>query len=168
MSPIHISDLETDELVRRLAARRSLSLTEAIKLAVKNELSKEETNEVPNPVERQRDGVLDNATLERDLEVEIRSTTLEYIRLRAKNRGTKGVGSRVYQMLARHGAVETLQRLVNHPTEGLEFLKSVDRYALSAEKLVLDQRYRNIIPEDMRTRARENLNKIGWHPSAGA
>jgi hypothetical protein len=165
--PIHISDPETDDLVRRLAAKRSLSLTETIKLAISNELSKEEANEMRKIFQKPREDDADDGSL-RDLEAEIRSTTLEYSRLRAKRRGTKGVGSRVYQMLARHGAVETLNRLVNRPTEGLEFLKLIDRFDWSAEKLALDPRYQNIISEDIRDRARANLDKIGWLPSKSA
>jgi hypothetical protein len=157
MCPIHISDRETDDLVRRLAARRSLGLTEAIKLAVSNELLKDEVEVMPaTPKEPQGVGA-DKASLEHELEAEIRSTTLAYTRLVAKQRGTKGVGSRVYQMLARHGAVETLRRLVERPTDGLNFLNSVDRLDLSAEKIALKRKYESIITEDIRARARANL-----------
>ena len=38
---LHIRDAETDRLVRALAARKRIPLTEAIKLAVRNELSRE-------------------------------------------------------------------------------------------------------------------------------
>jgi len=41
MAALHITDPETDGLVRRLAASRSLGVTEAIKLAVTNELAKD-------------------------------------------------------------------------------------------------------------------------------
>ena len=37
---LHIRDAETDELVRRLAEIRKVGLTEAIKLAVENELKR--------------------------------------------------------------------------------------------------------------------------------
>jgi hypothetical protein len=66
----------------------------------------------------------------------------------------------VYQMLRRHGAVGTLERLVTRPTEGLEFLKSIDRLDLSAEKIALDPRFRSILSEDIRRRARDNLRKL--------
>jgi hypothetical protein len=153
MPPIHISDAETDELVRRLAARRSLGLTEAIRLAVSNELSKDGPEAMPPPSKEPQGG--DVAKLDE----EMRSTTLEYTRLLAKHRGKKGVGSRVYQMLARHGSIDTLGRLVSRPTEGLTFLHSIGRLDLSAEEIAL--KYKDIIPEDIRARARANLRKIG-------
>jgi hypothetical protein len=161
MPPIHISDHETDKLVRRLAARRSVSLTEAIKLAVGNELAKDDVEEMPTASDKPQVGDTDNASLERDLDAVMRSTTLDYIRLRAKQRGTKGVGSRVYQMLARHGSVETLRRLVNRPPDGLDFLNSIDKLELSAEEIALAPRYNKIIDEDIRARALANLRKIG-------
>jgi antitoxin VapB len=40
--PFHIRDAETDELVRELARRRQIGLTEAVKLAVRNELRRED------------------------------------------------------------------------------------------------------------------------------
>jgi len=161
MPPIHISDRETDELVRRLAERRSLGLTEAIRLAVSNELSKDAGAGTTSTAARPQQRIADQAALQRELDALIRSTTLEYTRLLAKQRGTKGVGSRVYQMLARHGAVETLSRLINHPTDGLVFLKSIGKLCLSAEEIVLAPKFNTIITEDMRVRARGNLSKIG-------
>ncbi|MFZ0729852.1 MAG: hypothetical protein WAM51_07000, partial [Methylovirgula sp.] len=82
-------------------------------------------------------------------------------RLLAGRRGVKGVGSRVYQMLRRYGAVGTLERLVARPTQGLEFLKSINRLDLSAERIALDPRFRSILTEDILWRARENLRKLG-------
>jgi hypothetical protein len=160
MPPIHISDRETDTLVRRLAERRSLGLTEAIKLAISNELSKDKIEDAPPATEESQGRDTDKAALERELDALMRSSTLEYTRLLAKRRGTSGVGSRVYQMLARHGAVETLRRLINRPTDGLKFLKSIDKLYLSAEEIVLNPRYTRIITEDMRARARANLSEI--------
>ena len=40
--PFHIRDAEADELVRELARRRQIGLTEAVKLAVRNELRRED------------------------------------------------------------------------------------------------------------------------------
>lgn len=40
--PFHIRDAEADELVRELARRRRIGLTEAVKLAVRNELRRED------------------------------------------------------------------------------------------------------------------------------
>ena len=39
--PFHVRDRETDTLVRELAGKRGIGLTEAVKLAVKNELQRE-------------------------------------------------------------------------------------------------------------------------------
>ncbi len=40
--PFHVRDAETDTLVRKLARRRQIGLTEAVKLAVRNELQRED------------------------------------------------------------------------------------------------------------------------------
>lgn len=81
--------------LRRLAARRSLGITEAIKLAVSNELLKDDVEVMPTIAEAPERGGTDRSSLERELEAEIRSTTLEYSRLVAKRRDKKGIGSRV-------------------------------------------------------------------------
>lgn len=44
--PFHIRDQETDALVRELARKRKTSLTEAVKVAVRHELRREE-DEIP-------------------------------------------------------------------------------------------------------------------------
>jgi hypothetical protein len=159
MSPIHISDPETDKLVRRLAKNRSIGVTEAVKLAVTNELLKD--GAAATPADESQGGGTDKVSLERKLEAILRDSTLTYSRLLARRRGVKGVGSRVYQMLRRYGAVGTLERLVARPTEGLEFLKSIDRLDLSAERIALDPRFRILLSENIIWRARDNLNKLG-------
>lgn len=157
MAALHITDRETDTLVRRLAASREIGITEAIKLAVTNELAKDGVaSEASHPEEGPG-----GATLEQELEHVLRVTTLEYTRLLAKQRGKKSVGSRVYQMIGRHRAVGTLDRLVDRPTEGLAFLKEIDRLDLAAETIALDPKYKSLISEDIRARARANLAKIG-------
>lgn len=158
MPPIHISDPETDKLVRKLAKNRSIGVTEAVKLAVTNELLKDG---VAATLADEQPGGTDKVSLERKLEALLRDSTLAYSRLLARRRGVKGVGSRVYQMLRRYGAVGTLERLVARPTEGLEFLKSIDRLDLSAEKIALDPRFRILLSENIVWRARDNLNKLG-------
>jgi antitoxin VapB len=40
--PFHVRDAETDTLVRRLAHKRHVGLTEAVKIAVRNELKRDE------------------------------------------------------------------------------------------------------------------------------
>lgn len=161
MPPIHISDPETDKLVRLLAEKRDLGVTEAVKLAVSNELLKDGilASGRQMPTESQF-GPTGEASLEAKLEAILRDTTLIYARLLSQRQGVKGVGSRVYQMLRRHGAVGTLERLVARPTEGLEFLKSINRLDLSAEKIALDPRFRSILSEDILRRARDNLRKL--------
>ena len=39
--PFHVRDAETDKLVRRLARTKGVGLTDAVKLAVQNELQRE-------------------------------------------------------------------------------------------------------------------------------
>ena len=158
MPPIHISDPETDKLVRELAKNRSLGVTEAVKLAVTNELLKDGIAAIPAPAEGLQ--ATDKRSLERQLEALLRDATLVYARLLARQRGVRGVGSRVYQMLKRYGPVGTLERLVARPTEGLEFLKSIDRLDLSAERIALDPRFRVLLSENIVWRARDNLSKL--------
>jgi hypothetical protein len=158
MPPIHISDPETDKLVRTLAKNRSLGVTEAVKLAVTNELLKDGVS--ATSADEPQGGGTDKVSLERKLEAILRDSTLVYSRLLARRRGVKGVGSRVYQMLRRYGAVGTLERLVARPTEGLEFLKSIDRLDLSAEKIALDPQFRVLLSENIIWRARDNLSKV--------
>ena len=112
MAALHITDPETNELVRRLAESRSLGITEAIKIAVTNELAKDgvvcaSTSLITRGVNALIKDT-DRVALEVEIERTLRAITLEYTRLLAKQRGTKSVGSRVYQMIARHGAVGTL------------------------------------------------------------
>jgi antitoxin VapB len=153
MLAFHVSDPETDRLVRQLATRRGLGITEAINLAVRNELAKDgPAKAVPAP--RAETDLL--AALDR----EIRAKILDYTRLLAKDRGTRSVGSRVYQMLVRHGPVETLRRLVAKPTEGLIFLRDQNRLELSAEHIVLDLRFLSVIPPEVRAQAEENLRPV--------
>ena len=62
-------------------------------------------------------------------------------------------------MLSRHGAIETLRRLVNRPvtTEGFAFLDRIGRLDLTAEEVALNQKYASIMPEDIVACARANL-----------
>lgn len=48
---LHISDEEADRLVRDLAAQRGLSLTDAIKLAARNELRRPSLAERIRPIQ---------------------------------------------------------------------------------------------------------------------
>jgi hypothetical protein len=99
-----------------------------------------------------------------DLEREIRSTTKEYVRLRAAAQGKRTGGSRVYQMLSRYQPVGTIKKLVSGPTDGLTFLCSIKRPELSAEWIALQPRYDSIISDDIRRLARANLRVVGVNP----
>ncbi|NNM70923.1 type II toxin-antitoxin system VapB family antitoxin [Enterovirga aerilata] len=48
---LHIRDAETDQLVRRLAEIKKLGLTEAVKLAVENELKRVPLSERIRPIQ---------------------------------------------------------------------------------------------------------------------
>jgi hypothetical protein len=159
MAALHISDPKADQLVRRLAQQRGISFTQAITLAVENELAKDEPFAEPEtPPQR---APLTKRELEQELEAELRATTLDYTRLLAKAKGKKSVGSRVYQMISRHGPVGTLDRLVAKPTPGLLFLSKIDQMELSAEEIALKPKYTSIVSEEIRVRARDNLQTIG-------
>lgn len=83
------------------------------------------------------------------------ATTKIYARLIAALEN-KQPGSRVYQMKAVHGAMETQ---FNRPTDGLLKLAGLDRLDLAAERLALDPRY--AVVGDIRAAARRNLEAIG-------
>ena len=150
MNAISIADKHTEACVRRLAEIQNVGLTEAIKIAAENDLATR-FNERVEPEKPKFD------SLTEQLEAEIRSTTKEYVRLLARHRGKKRGGSRVYQMLARRGPVETLRRLVQQPTEGLEFLVRIGRLDLAAETLALKPEYESILDEVIIVLARANL-----------
>jgi hypothetical protein len=156
---VNIIDPETEARVRALAKSRSGSLTEAVSFAVTEALTKAG---VPLPeLLPAKTKLKGDAALEHELDRRIRSDTLKYTRLRNEVLGTKGGGSRIYQMLRRHGPVETLRRLVMRPTDGLKFLVENDAIDISAEKLALEPRFASILPEDIRIRARANLAVLG-------
>ncbi len=138
---------------------KRFGVTEAVNTAVRNELQRNGTIIAATEALDESTPPDDRDTLIKALDAEIRSTTLEYARLKAKDEGKKNVGSRVYQMLSRHGAIETLRRLVNRPvtTEGLAFLDRIGRLDLTAEEVALNQKYASIMPEDIVAYARANL-----------
>lgn len=151
MSDLHITDPATTTAVRQLAQVMDTSITEAVRTAVTNELNHRGI-ELPAPP------VLDEKLVVR-LDKEIRDVTLQYVRLKAAATG-KPSGSRVYQMLVRNGPVETLNRLIGEPTEGLHFLNQKDRLDLAAESIALKAEYVSIVNAATRARARENLERI--------
>jgi hypothetical protein len=160
---IHVNDPETEALVRALAQTRGEGLTATIGFAVRAALMEAGARLPDAPqVKTKRKG---DAGITDELERCIRATTLRYTRLRNAVYSTKSGGSRVYQMLANHGPVEVLRRLVLRPTEGLEFLDRNHALDLSAESIALDPKFAKIIPEDIRIRARANLAIIGCDPT---
>jgi hypothetical protein len=152
---IYINDQETEAFVRALSRARSETLTSAINFAAREALAKAGLPMPEPPQAKSR--LKGDAALKQQLDARIRSDTLKYTRLRNRVLGTKGGGSRVYQMLGNHGAVEALRRLVMRPTEGLEFLVENDALEISAEMVALDPKFTTIIPEHIRIRARANL-----------
>jgi hypothetical protein len=154
---IHITDKQTVDRVRLLAKVLSKNITETVNLAVSHELARNGVSEPTATTAPKRT----RAGLEADLEAIIRSTTLDYTRLVAREHGKKGVGSRIYQMLGRHGPLGTLERLVVRPTEGLRFLAEKNRLDLAAETIALDPRFERIVSDDVRERARTNLATFG-------
>jgi hypothetical protein len=154
MKAIHITDPETTSLTRLLADKLNISITDAVKQAVKSELIQHGLEPAPDPTPK--DEAL-NAAIERDL----REMTLEYTRFRAKQEGKKRGGSRVYQMLSRHGALEVLRRLVSQPTDGLRFVVRHGRRDLAFENIVLKPEYASIISDEIKAGARRNLEDAG-------
>ncbi|MFZ1104923.1 MAG: type II toxin-antitoxin system VapB family antitoxin [Hyphomicrobiaceae bacterium] len=151
MPAIHISDVETIELVERLAETLGCTKTAAINRGMREALesrSQSTTVEMPKP----RGG------LKAQLHARLHHETVKYVRLREEISGKKS-GSRVYGMLNRHGPVETVRRLVmGGPSEGLRFLAEHDRLELAAENAAIDPAYESLIQEDVRQRALQNLD----------
>ena len=166
LAALHISDPDTDALVRQLAEVQGVGLTEAVRIAVTSELARQGIAPVTGRGSRSdaamgdQDGAADPEELERLLDEELRKATLAYTRLLAKQRGTKRAGSRVYQMLARHGPVGTLNRLVRRTTETLVFLRDMGRLDLAAETIALDPRFERIVGKDLRARASASLAQL--------
>jgi hypothetical protein len=69
--------------------------------------------------------------------------TRAYVRLREDTLGGKS-GSRAYQMLSRRGPVETVRRMVEEPTEGLDFLAEHGSLDLAFETIALKREYREL------------------------
>ena len=63
-------------------------------------------------------------------------------------------------MIADNGVVGTLAKLIEHPTEGLEFLAGKKKLDLAAETIVLDKRFALVISDEMRAKAARNLAMI--------
>lgn len=149
MMAIHIADPDTVALVERLATTLKCSKTAAVTHSVRKALEERgQPTDVAPPKVR---GLLAN------LEARLRRETRDYVRLRAEVSGKRS-GTRIYTMLARHGIVKTIERLaVDGPSDGLRFLAEHDRLDLATENIVLDETYSHLFSDEVRVRAKANL-----------
>jgi hypothetical protein len=160
MPPLHINDQNTISLVERIVAETGQTRT-AVVLAALDHYADEKfphLRKAPDHSEPLSTKPAQEAELERVL----RATTLEYQRLRAQHENKRSVGSRVYKMIADNGVVGTLGKLIERPSQGLEFLagQNPPRLDLAAEKIVLNMRFSSIISDEMRAKAARNLAMI--------
>jgi hypothetical protein len=158
MPPLHINDQNTISLVERIVAETGQTRT-AVVLAALDHYADEKfphLRKAPDHSEPLSTKPAQEAELERVL----RATTLEYQRLRAQHENKRSVGSRVYKMIADNGVVGTLEKLIERPTEGLEFLAREEKLDLAAETIVLDKRFSLVISDKMRAKAARNLAMI--------
>jgi hypothetical protein len=158
MPPLHINDQNTISLVERLVAETGQTRT-AVVLAALDHYADEKfphLKQAPDHSEPLATKAAQLAELERVL----RATTLDYQRLRARHENKRSVGSRVYKMIADNGVVGTLAKLIERPTEGLEFLAAEERLDLAAETIVLDMRFSLVISDAMRAKAARNVAMI--------
>jgi hypothetical protein len=150
MMALYVSDNETVELVERLAKALGFDKTATIKHATRNVL---ESMGLPTDIEKPKPRGGPRA----ELQARLHREAVAYVRLKAQVTGKKS-GSRMFVMLSKHGPVETLRRLiVGGPSEGLRFLAEQNRLELAAERTALEAVYQDLIPDDIRERARENL-----------
>lgn len=153
--PVYIADPETSDLVARLAQERGLNKTEAVRLAVMNELM---NAGIDVEAEKLPQNAKDHALVER-LDAELRRVTGNYVKLRERIT-SKPSGSRIYQMLARHGAVEVVRRMVEKRTDALSFVMEHGYPELAFESVALNPEFGSIIDEKTKRIARENLDLV--------
>jgi len=154
MPPLHINDQTVIGLVDRLVEATGQTRTALVLAALDHFVADKfpQLKQEPAPAEPATE-----AELHAELERSLRATTLDYQRLKARQANKRMVGSRIYKMIADNGVIGTLAKLVERPTEGLEFLMEIGRLDLAAEELVLNQRFRRIIPDDLRNKAERNI-----------
>ena len=158
MPPLHINDLSTINLVERLVAETGQSRT-AVVLAALDHYADEKFPHLKQAPDHSEPLATEAAQLV-ELEHALRTITLHYQRLRAQHQNKRSVGSRVYKMIADNGVVGTLEKLIERPTEGLEFLAREEKLNLAAETIVLDKRFSLVISDKMRAKAARNLAMI--------
>ena len=159
MSPaLPINDQNTISLVERLVAETGQTRTALVLAALDHYADAKfpHLKQAPDHSEPLATKKAQEAELERVL----RATTLDYQRLQAQHQNKRSVGSRVYKMIADNGVVGTLEKLIERPTEGLEFLKREDRLDLAAETIVLNMTFSLVISDEMRAKAARNLAMI--------
>ncbi len=139
MAAVLINDPQTEERVRRLAELKGTNLTATIHDAVTAELARLGVTFETKMSDEEK-------ALEAKLDARMRKVTRDYVRLLEADTGKKG-GSRVYQMLSRHGAVETLRRLMAKETSGFQYLKDHEppRLDLAFETLAADREFAPIL-----------------------
>lgn len=141
-----IADEETERRIRMLAEAKGTTLTNAVNDAVRAKLI-----EMGLEAHDVKEGAAQVV-----LSVEMRNMTRDYVKFLEKING-KPSGSRVYQMLARHGAAETLRRIIAKPTSGFDFLVANDGVELAFENLAVDPRFESIVDPETRRIAKERL-----------
>ena len=156
MSALHINDPSAVDLAERLADHAGVSRTQLVLEALQF-YRDEKYPDLPPAASADAANLSTKQAQLRELDRQLRSTTLDYQRLRAKDAGKRSVGSRVYKMIADNGVVGTLAKLVERPTDGLEFLMKAGRVDLAAERIVLDPRFALVIPVALREKAERNL-----------
>jgi len=159
MSPaLHINDQNTISLVERLVAETGQTRT-AVVLAALDHYAEEKFPHLKQ-APAHSEPLATREAQEAELERVLRAVTLDYQRLRAQHQNKRSVGSRVYKMIADNGVVGTLEKLIERPTEGLEFLAREEKLHLAAETIVLDKRFSLVISDEMRSKASRNLAMI--------
>ncbi|PSO25198.1 hypothetical protein [Bradyrhizobium sp. MOS002] len=157
MPALHINDPAAVDLAERLAHHAGVSRTQLLLDAL--QLYRDEKYpDLPMAESATASPETKQAQLKL-LDSELRRITLEYQRLQAKVQGKPSVGSRVYKMIADNGVIGTLEKLVERKTDGLEFLIENNRLNLAAENLVLDDRFKLVVSDEMREKAERNLRK---------
>lgn len=160
MAAIHITDRETDALVRQLAKHLSVGLTDAINRAARNELEREGVE----PLTAASEPIAPAGNpdeLMKQLESVASGATREFARLNARRKG-KRPGSYFFPMLPRYGLIGTLERYIDRPTsEGLKLCVEMERLDLAYETIVLDPKFETIVPAHIRAKAHANLVALG-------
>ncbi|YCI07036.1 hypothetical protein M1D34_31830 (plasmid) [Ensifer sp. D2-11] len=151
MAAVLINDPQTEARIRRLAEVKQTTITSTVNEVVTAELTRLGETIETRPI-------LKDKALEADLGMRMRDVTRDYVRFRESQTGRKG-GSRVYQMLARRGAVETMRRIMVNETEGFGFLREHERLDLAFEELAIKPKYASILGPQIVEIARDRLEK---------